>query len=259
MTVLTMLLGLAWPGLAAAQADCTWPAGMPMRALVLVGEVHGTVETPALVGALACAAAADTTPVTVALEMDAAEQTRVDAYLASAGTASDRGALLAGRFWSRRMQDGRSSVAMAALIERLRRLRRDGHAIEVVAVDSAGVADRDAAMAANIRRATRREGARVIALLGNRHASQHKDGQNNPANVPAGVLLADLQPLSVRVEATQGSAWVCAPACGVLNFGGPATAAVPQPGRYAAGSPRPGYDGIYTLAALTASPPVQMP
>ncbi|MGV6492816.1 hypothetical protein ACTUVK_003020 [Stenotrophomonas rhizophila] len=122
MTGLTML-GLALAGTSGARERCTWPEAMPIRPLVLVGELHGTVETPALVGELACAAAADATPVTVALEMDPTEQARIDAYLASAGTAADRSALLAGRFWTRTMQDGRSSVAMAALIERLRSLR----------------------------------------------------------------------------------------------------------------------------------------
>ncbi len=255
-----MMLGLALAGTSGARERCTWPEAMPIRPLVLVGELHGTVETPALVGELACAAAADAaTPVTVALEMDPTEQARIDAYLASAGTAADRSALLAGRFWTRTMQDGRSSVAMAALIERLRSLRSEGHAIQVVAVDTLRHADRDAEMAANIRRETRREGARVIALLGNRHASGHKGVQDDPGYVPAGYLLADLQPLSVRVDAPRGSAWVCAPTCGVLAFGARSSAAEPIAAGYAPIATRPGYDGVYMLPALTASPPVQTP
>lgn len=252
MTVL-MMLGLALPVGAVARERCTWPEAMPVRALVLVGEVHGTVETPALVGELACAASADGTAVTVALEISAREQARLDAYLASAGTPAARAALLAGPFWTRSTQDGRSSTAMLALLERLRRLNADGRRIAVIAVDEERIGSRDVGMAEHITRAVQ-PGRRVIALLGNVHASQRLGRPNLPDYAPAGYLLRGLAPLGVRVGAHGGEAWVCAPVCGVRAFGnqrvGDASVG------YAAGDrAQSGYDGNYTVPLYTASLP----
>lgn len=252
LTVL-MMLGLALPGGAVARERCTWPEAMPVRALVLVGEVHGTVETPALVGELACAASTDGTAVTVALEISTREQARLDAYLASACTPDARAALLAGPFWTRSTQDGRSSTAMLALLERLRRLHADGRRIAVIAVDEERAGTRDVDMAEHITRAVH-PGGRVIALLGNVHASQRLGRPNLPDYVPAGYLLRALAPLGVRVGARGGEAWVCAPTCGVLAVGDQRVGDGPI-GYATADRARSGYDGSYTVPVYTASLP----
>lgn len=164
---------------ARASEPCRWPAAMPSPAVVLVGEIHGTDQAPAFVGQLACAASADGTAVTVALEISAQEQPRLDAYLASAGTPAARAAVLAGPFWTRSTQDGRSSTAMLALLERLRRLNADGRRVAVIAVDEERIGARDVGMAEQITRAVQ-PGRRVIALLGNVHASQRLGGRTCP-------------------------------------------------------------------------------
>lgn len=253
--VLGVVLSLALAGGAAASGPCRWPDAMPTAPVVLLGETHGTREAPALAGMLVCAAAVGATPVTLALEMDPGEQPRIDAYLASAGSAADRRALLAGPFWTRRMQDGRSSAAMVALIEQLRGLRSEGLRVAVAAVDSVRYEVRDADMAAHLRRLAQTDGGRMIALLGNRHASQHQGVQDDPGYTPAGHLLADLTPLSVRVEAPRGSAWVCTPGCGVRGFGGRTPPGPAPPTGYRTDAARPGYDGVYTVTAFTASLP----
>ena len=238
---------------ARASEPCRWPAAMPSPAVVLVGEIHGTDQAPAFVGQLACAASADGTAVTVALEISAQEQPRLDTYLASAGTPAARAAMLAGPFWTRSTQDGRSSTAMLALLERLRRLNADGRRITVIAVDEERIGARDVGMAEHITRAVQ-PGRRVIALLGNVHASQRLGRPNLPDYAPAGYLLRGLAPLGVRVGAHGGAAWVCAPVCGVRALGnqrvGDASVG------YAAGDrTQSGYDGNYTVPVYTASLP----
>src|SRR5262249_34099841 len=81
-------------------------------ARVLLGELHGNNETPRLVGELAIHATA-LGAVRVGLEIPVDQQARIDRFLASAGVGGDRQALLRGRFWTRDLQDGRSSAAMA--------------------------------------------------------------------------------------------------------------------------------------------------
>jgi hypothetical protein len=80
--------------------DCRPSAGveplLASRDVLLVGEVHGTAESPGFVAETACAALAGGRSVTVALEISVAEQARLDAFLASPGGATDRAAVLAG-------------------------------------------------------------------------------------------------------------------------------------------------------------------
>ena len=111
--------------------------------ILLIGEMHGTNEAPALVGQLACQLARRVS-VRVGLEIPTEEAHAVSRYLASAGGAEEESALLAGRFWTSPVQDGRSSVAMLGLLEALRRNRIEGKHIDVFLFDRADNADRDA-------------------------------------------------------------------------------------------------------------------
>jgi len=118
------------PSLLAAPAP---PACPPIEGLapllaaghgLLLGEMYGTVESPAFLANVVCLAIQAGRPVTVALEIPFQEEARITAYLGSAGAAADRKALLGGPFWQDAYQDGRRSEAMLALLESLRRLRR---------------------------------------------------------------------------------------------------------------------------------------
>lgn len=108
-------------------------------------------------------------------------------------------------------------------------------------------------MAKHIRSA-HSEGAAVVALLGNVHASREKGRESIPDYEPAGYLLSDLNPHSLYVRGPAGTAWVCVPDCGVT----------PIPDNRHVGDKRgylpvvgviPGYDGLYAPTSSTASPP----
>lgn len=241
----------------AASADentnCSWPLNMPSASLLLVGEVHGANEAPALIGDLACASAMSGNPVVVALEIPINEQASLDNFLESKGSGADQAALLASRFWTRQPQDGRSSAAMLKLLHRLRTLRAEGARISVHAIDDGMPGSRGAGMATRIR-AAHNTVPTVIALLGNVHASRKKGRQSAPDHEPAGYLLSDLNPHSVYVRGPAGTAWVCVPECGVNSI----------PDNRHVGNKRgylpavgviPGYDGLYAPTSSTASLP----
>lgn len=255
LSVLLFALAVAAYDLALASDDaaCSWPLNMPAPSLLLVGEVHGTNEAPALIGDLACASARYGKPVVVALEIPIEEQASLDYFLASKGSDADQAALLASRFWTRQSQDGRSSAAMLKLLQRLRTLRTEGAQISVLAVDDGMSGSRDAGMATRIRAAHNAVPA-VIALLGNVHASREKGRQSAPDHEPAGYLLSDLNPHSLYVRGPAGTAWVCVPECGVTSI--PDNRHVgDKRGYLPAAGLIPGYDGLYAPASSTASPP----
>ena len=87
-----LLLVTAAPGCAPIEGADAILAD-PAIDYVILGEMHGTQETPALFGDLVCAAAARG-PVIVALEVALEDQAAFDAYLNSAGDAPARAALL---------------------------------------------------------------------------------------------------------------------------------------------------------------------
>ena len=90
---------------------------------LLLGETHGNAQTPRFVADLACMAARQGGAVRIGLEIPVEEDARIKGFLASAGTVSDRDALLKGPFWIDSFQDGRRSEAMLDLLQFLRELQ----------------------------------------------------------------------------------------------------------------------------------------
>lgn len=240
------------------------------RDVVLVGEMHGTVESPAFLDRAVCLALAGGRPVTVGLEIPIEEDARIRAYLASSGSASDRDALLGGAFWQAPFQDGRRSRAMLALLEDLRHTSRAGGPVHLLLLDSTAFQDgseRDRAMAGRLRDAI--AGAPhdlFLVLTGNIHTRLRQGVRWDPSYEPMGFVLAHLSPklaiAALDVAYTGGSAWICEtprPAsCGAKTL----------KGRPDAGSPgvtlspavgAEGYSGFYSVGALTASPPALLP
>lgn len=101
----------------------------------MLGDLHGTHETPQLAAELACALARSGTPVTLAIEMPHDEQVALNAYLASDGGDAARGALIARPFWQLR-RDGTASVATLEMIDRIRALRQRGAQLSILAIDA---------------------------------------------------------------------------------------------------------------------------
>jgi hypothetical protein len=221
-------------------------------AITLLGEIHGTAEIPSFVGAIACEATQGH-PVLIGLEIPEEMNQAFAVYLASEGSDLDRGALLAHRFWT--LEDGRASQAMLGLLETLRRLSRDGKAVEVFGFDgsfSNGEA-RDVGMAANIVErlmSSGTEDAVVLILTGNLHARTADErwmGWHVSREFP--------WLTSLNTAYSGGTAWVCtSEGCGPRSL----TGRNRGDSVFVERSSEPdgnGYHGTFYVGPVSASPP----
>lgn len=231
--------------------------------LVLLGEMHGTREIPAITGELAAHYATRSDPVLLGLEATSNDQARVDRYLESADSQSDRTRLLAGKHWREPHHDGRDSRAMLDLIERMRQLRATGARVSVVLFDTPGDGERNQRMAVALRAAIQRNpAAMTLVLTGNVHAMTGNpppmihEGKPYALPTPVGRHLADLSPLSIDIQASRGEFVRCQAArCGpqaVMNHL-PERAAPTLERADEADSP---WDMTLTLPRFTVSEPV---
>jgi len=183
--------------------------------VLLVGEVHGTTETPARVAELAAAMASEERPLIVGVEIWRTEQERIDRFLASAGTAEDRQQLLDSPFWQRSYQDGRSSVAMADLLQSLRALALKAPvrvlAFDLDPKDKPGTdAERDAQMAEALRTVLNQQPeVRALVLAGNFHTRIQEGAPWDPDHRFMGFLLSEFRPYSIEIMGVSGSSWTC--------------------------------------------------
>jgi hypothetical protein len=237
---------------------------------LLLGEMHGTVESPAFLADVVCLALQAGRSVTVALEIPFQEEARFAAYLDSAGSAADRIALLAGAFWQDPYQDGRRSEAMLALLESLRRLRPSGAAgtagaaLAVVLLDATPQAPaRDRFMAERLSAAVgKRPNDLFLALTGNYHNRLAPGAPWDAHYEPMGLLLSRLRPdlplTALDVATTGGTAWICLSASPDSCHVHPtrATTETKESGvSLHAAVDKNGYSGVYRIGPMTASPP----
>lgn len=257
-----------------AAVDCQPQTSLNVAAIkpqvIVVGELHGNAQTPAFVSGLVCSLLKDGRSVILALERDGDEQVALNRYLLSAGDAADRRALLALPAWARSGQDGRSSEAVLALIDDMRKLRAAGQRVAVLAMQqrlSADVlqqrADRqmpmseadnqlasrlnDRAMADTLAYAALMyRGYSVVAVAGNVHtATQRPAWISDPLYQPMGQLLSAMMPTYfLGLKSQGGTSWNCSPACGAHGLLGSKM--------YDAGTQ---IDAEVQLGKLTASPP----
>jgi hypothetical protein len=236
--------------------------------VVLVGEMHGTEQSPRLVSDLVCSALDRGLSVTVALEIPKEEEAHVTAYLDSDGGEQARASLLSGPFWTDDYQDGRRSEAELGLIDSLRRYRKAGLPLKVALLDrrerTTGAA-RDAFMASRLADAAAASPRDfVVSLTGNLHSSTRKGTPWDADYPPMGLVLKgklpDRRVVALDVAYTGGAAWNCraseAESCHPYELKG-----TPMDG---SGRRRivlddslkaKGYDGYYAVGKLTASPP----
>lgn len=228
---------------------------------IVVGEMHGTRETPEIFGDLACLASSFH-PVTVAVEQTTVDQAAIDDFIGSSGDAAATSRFLTSRLWTQPMKDGRSSEAYFHLFQRLRALRAAGQITSVVAFQPlynpgpAGfkAGDYENALASSlVSRAGRN--ARVLVLVGNMHAMRTAPAWAKSAYLPmAGYLPAETS-ISLDARWNEGSYW----ACPSDTSCGPQTAASsgPTPARgIIMDGPGGPYDGALNLGVrVTASPP----
>ncbi len=185
--------------------------------LLVLGEFHGTRETPLLVRELMEAYAADGAPVRLALELPTDENPALAVYTASAGTAEARAALRGTTYWNvrSRMHDGRRSEDMLELIEAVRVLRSQGRDVQVSGFDRmlpaemAGTGARDRVMAEEVSARARAlpKNGRLLVLTGNVHGMRAQPKMI--AYPPMTALLKELDLYNVRIEARGGEGWGC--------------------------------------------------
>jgi len=234
-------------------------------ALVLFGEIHGTNEIPDFVGDVACAAARKER-VHVGLELPASDSHLLARFL---GGRDDDG-LRESKFWRSSSPYGVTSRAMLALLQRLREYRRSGAPIDVFFFDErarSGLARRDEAMAESISRERRRAFSGIyLVLVGNYHARNIVGAPWDPEKRWMASFLSQREPGLVTLDfrSLPGSAWMCVQKVG----GGEICGSNPIKGTDDATSTRAvrlepdpglGYDGVYWVGAITASPPAFPP
>ncbi|MEM9562302.1 MAG: DUF6624 domain-containing protein [Actinomycetota bacterium] len=217
-----------------ADAGCRTITGATLllgpRPVILVGEVHGTNESPAFVEALACTTLSYGLTVTVGLEIPEQESDSVDAFLASDGGPRARRRLLERAFWASDAPDGRRSTAMLELLDGLRRHITRGADLHVVLLDTTAGVDRDAVMATRVLDAidASPDGV-VIALTGNVHTRVTRGSSVDPDHEPMGHLIersnGNRTVTAIDVRHDGGAAWVCPEdgACGRASLAANAT------------------------------------
>lgn len=187
--------------------------GLDAARVLLVGEIHGTVECPAVFGDLVFAAARQG-PVDVGLELPSTEQAELDHFLAVANDAARRARWLARPLFTTHPQDGRTSRAIVALLDRLARYRSQGLPIDVfafAATNDRPEEHRGQQMATMIAARAQDRTRRVLALMGNARNQLDRSTPWAPGVRTLAMHLRDMlgedELRSLTFDWTTGTAW----------------------------------------------------
>lgn len=257
-----MILGLVAALSAAAcmpvpGAERLW---QPATRWVIVGEMHGTVETPAAFANLACLAAESGRPVTISIEYSEDWQPEIDAWLTSDGGAEARAALLRMKAWTGH-QDGRASIAFLRMFEQFRLLKQAGRITGVIATDVGKSRqdgeERDAGMARLWRAIPAADNGVILALIGNFHAIRSALVTPDKTIPPSASLMPPGQTVTVNVIGNGGQAWYCGrEGCGANYNGKPREA--PAGIAYSGDADRR-WDATYELGVATTAAAPALP
>lgn len=229
VVAVTMLLAVCAAYASDRQVPCSFAVGGVVTAqvascvlrdadtrLIIVGTLHGTVESPALVRDIVAMAAAHR-PVRVGLEMPVTAEPVVRAYIDSNGDPRQLAVVEKLDFW--KFPDGRATSASLALIESLQSLRGSGHDVDFFAMEPSYPSKQDmttrfkeAGMAAAIRAAlvSAKPDTLVVALMGNYHSRVHDgDAKSSLFGLSVPEMLADHHPMVLEVQGVKGAAWNC--------------------------------------------------
>ncbi len=245
-------------------------------ATILIGEIHGTWETPIVVATLARQALNAGAETILCVEVSASDQASLDRFLDSDGGADSKSALLKQSHWMN--QDGRASIGMYAMFELLRRLRSEEKRVQVVAIDCdwnvpeenlASLSPeklrqleelaktRDAEMAkAVIQTRAKSDKAVVIAYTGNVHTRVIKGTAWDPDYLPMGWYVSQQVKnlVSLDVDHANGQAWVSTEkGSGPTRFSGKDQGATPFVTLFENASS--GYHGKLYVGRITAAEP----
>lgn len=217
--VFSMLISLpSQPSAAGDKEGCHVPDGfdallMKSQPVIMLGEIHGTMEVADFTYDLICSYLKAGKSVTLELEYSASNQSAIDAFIA--GGVVDRNLLFTDE-WRGGFQFGLHSDAMAQLIERMAHLMAEGAALKVLAVgDYSNVGSAIGAGPANFIRNNILSKTDIgIFLLGRMHTMWSEPGYE------ASFFKRD-EVLSLQISHDAGQAWVCYGAskdsCGIKN------------------------------------------
>jgi hypothetical protein len=237
---------------------------------VFIGDMHGSVQSPAFLSALACHAVKSGRALVVAMEYDARDQPVLDQFLRIADETKAVAALTATAHWTGN-RDGRASAAMRDALLEIRRLARAGKQVKLVAYDLevTTMAERDRKSADFIRR-IRSDGnsaAFWIVFGGNVHARKTKGLpiSNAPAGVEdretLGYLIRDWGLIHLNATYRGGTGWACTgpspDSCATVNLGPGCTTACPAHPVIRLQHSDPAYDGVYDVGKMTVSGPLR--
>ena len=221
---------------------------------VFLGEIHGTRQVPLFLGDLICLGVRKGLAVSVVLEWNVDEDAR--RYLHSTGSLEDRRALTAGPQWDPAIADGRSSEALVAFLERMRRLMARRAPISLVGFDGhGGPAETASVLAA---RRTRAPDDLLLLVAGNAHTCA--DPRCAPYRNEATALVDDhaWRVTSLVLSSAGGTFFGIRGTRGVHRLSAPPA---PTPPRSIRLHPerRKGVDGTFSVGPLTASLPARAP
>lgn len=229
--------------------------------LLVLGEVHGTNESPEFVKYLMCGilqGAEPLPPIIVGLEYPSGENLSLQTFLNSREIPPDtRSTLTSSGFWQQPFQDGRSSQAIYRLINDIRMIRQLGYKIDVYPyVPSYPNGDNsiDEQYADAINHLTDRfPESLVIVLTGNLHAKKSAEMKKMASYLTA-------KNKSILLVSSGGTAWACTPKCGLGTLKGDGQFALEKSEEHSDLLPTNDvdYDGYLYLGNVTASLPAAL-
>jgi hypothetical protein len=192
---------------------------------LLVGEMHGTQQSPQFVRDVACSALlanekrAKKLAITIALEIPSDESPELQAFMNHRSTDDESSYFLRSKFWNSPFQDGRRSQAMKSLLEAIRSWHAQHLPVRLLPIDEPAKhgEQRDAAMAQHLADDIKKNRGNVlyVVLTGNIHSSLDRGTPWDPNYAPMGLALADLVGADRRIISLQphyyggGSAYIC--------------------------------------------------
>ncbi len=257
------------PNCAAIDGADTVLADKNLSFLVL-GELHGTAETPAIFADLVCLATLKRGKVVVGVEFPVSDQPAVDAFMTSNDVKAARSELLKSWVWAK-SEDGRGSIAMLGMFERLRGYVRSGSVSRVLAMLSTKFVvseDYERRMAQPLLDAQKQDSKLTLVLVGNAHARLVKSNWGPKPYWPMAYWLPQKQTVTLNTIDNGGSSWNCIGE-GVDADGKPNIVCKARPGRtpqnlFTRGivvngeTSADGYSGTLRLGVeTTASPPAK--
>jgi hypothetical protein len=188
---------------------------------IIFGELHGTVESPAIFAELVCLAVISKKTVLVGIEFPEFVKEAFQTFLISKGTAEDESRFLSDSLWTKsavRFPDGRTSKAMLDMIKRLRELYEAGYKVSIAtftrprAHGESSQTPYEKGLAASLMEANEAGDYEVVlALTGRLHAA--KTIGRLPFE-PMAMHLPQDSTLTIALVGQGGSAWNCKPECG---------------------------------------------